>query len=497
MVQTLWDFVCLRFNSHLTLRINVPPLSIIVETTPMNHTENKRVALFVATLGSFLITFASSSVNIALPLIGNEFVMDAVTLSWVATGYYLVWATLILPFGRLGDIYGRKKIFSFGIVIYLVSSLLTALSNSAATLISLRMFTGIGGAMIYGTGVAILTSVFPPGERGKAFGINVAATYLGLSGGPFLGGVLTQFFGWRSISLANVPVGFIAILFIVWKLKGEWAEAQGEQFDFIGSIIYSFMIIAIIYGFSILYTIRGVLLFLIGLIGIFSFIRYERNVRDPVLNMNLFKNNIIFAFSNLAALVNFSALHAVSFLISLYLQYVKGFSPQTAGLILVSQPIIIAVVSPFAGRLSDRTDARIVASIGMALTALGLAFFIFLDGGTALWFIIMNLVLLGFGFALFSSPNTNAAMSTIDRQFYGVALATLGTMRATGQMLSMGIATLLFAIYIGKTQITPEYHEIFLMSTKAAFVIFSLLGFCGIFASLARGRVREEHPGAS
>jgi EmrB/QacA subfamily drug resistance transporter len=457
----------------------------------MNHTGNKKVALFVTTLGSFLITFASSSVNIALPLIAKELVLDAVALSWIVTAYYLVWAMLILPFGKLGDIHGRKRIFTFGIVIYVMSSLLSALSNSAAMLISFRILTGVGGAMIYGTGVAILTSVFPLGERGKAFGINVAATYLGLSGGPFLGGVLTQYFGWRSIFLANVPVGFIVILLIVWKLKGEWAEAQGEQFDFIGSIIYSFVIIAIIYGFSILYAIRGVLLFLVGLIGIFAFIRYERNVRDPVLNMNLFKNNIIFAFSNLAALVNFSAIHAVSFLISLYLQYVKGFSPQTAGLILVSQPIIIAVVSPFAGRLSDRTDARIVASIGMALTALGLAFFIFLDGGTALWFIIMNLVLLGFGFSLFSSPNTNAAMSTIDRQFYGVALATLGTMRATGQMLSMGIATLLFAIYIGRVQITPEHHMMFLTSVKTAFIIFTLLCIGGIFASLPRRVVRR------
>lgn len=456
----------------------------------MDHTGNKRVALFVATLGSFLITFASSSVNIALPLIAKELVLDAVALSWIVTGYYLVWAMLILPFGKLGDIYGRKRIFTLGIVIYVMSSLLSALSNSAAMLISLRILTGVGGAMIYGTGVAILTSVFPLGERGRVFGINVAATYLGLSGGPFLGGVLTQFFGWRSIFVANVPVGFIVILLIVWKLKGEWAEAQGEQFDFIGSIIYSFVIIAIIYGFSILYTIKGVLLFLVGLVGIFAFTRYEKNVRDPVLNMNLFKNNIIFAFSNLAALVNFSAIHAVSFLISLYLQYVKGFSPQTAGLILVSQPIIIAVVSPFAGRLSDRTDARIVAPIGMALTALGLAFFILLDGGTALWFIIMNLVLLGFGFALFSSPNTNAAMNTIDRKFYGVALATLGTMRATGQMLSMGIATLLFAIYIGRVQITQEHHMMFLTSVKTAFIIFTLLCIGGIFASLPRRVVR-------
>jgi MFS family permease len=206
--------------------------------------------------------------------------------------------------------------------------------------------------------------------------------------------------------------------------------------------------------------------------------------------MNLFRSNTVFVFSNLAALINYSATFAVSFLLSLYLQYIKGLSPQNAGLILVSQPIMQALFSPSAGRLSDRIESRIVASAGMALTVIGLLLLTLLNEETALVFIIVSLMLLGFGFALFSSPNTNAIMSSVEKRFYGVASATLGTMRLIGQTLSMGIAMLIFAIHIGKVQITPEYYAPFLTSTQTAFVVFAVLCFGGIFASLARGNVR-------
>ncbi|RLB87392.1 MAG: MFS transporter, partial [Deltaproteobacteria bacterium] len=209
-----------------------------------NGIANKRVALVVATLSSFLTPFMGSSVNIALPSIGKEFLMNAVLLSWVATSYLLSAAMFLVPFGKVADIHGRKKIFTYGILLYTLSSFLSAVSTSAITLICFRILQGIGSAMIFGTGVAILTSVFPVGERGKALGINVAAVYLGLSLGPFFGGFLTQNFGWRSIFLANVPLGVIIIIFVFWKLKEEWAEAKGEEFDFIGAIIYSLSLVA-------------------------------------------------------------------------------------------------------------------------------------------------------------------------------------------------------------------------------------------------------------
>ncbi len=463
----------------------------------MEKEENKestglrKSVLLVATLASFLTPFMSSSINVALPSLGREFGMDAILLSWVATSFLLAAAMFLVPFGRVADIQGRKKIFTCGMIVYLVASLFCALSTSPSLLISFRVLQGVGSAMIFGTSVAILTSVFPPGERGKALGINIAAVYSGLSLGPFLGGFLTQHFGWRTIFLVNILLSLIIILFITLRLKGEWAEARGERFDWTGSAIYSLSLVAVMYGFSRLPALAGALFLSGGILGIFAFIRWESRVRNPVLNVNLFRGNRVFAFSNLAALINYSASAAVAFLLSLYMQYVKGVSPQNAGLILVSQPVIQAIFSPFAGKLSDRVEPRVVASLGMGTTAAGIFLLSFLNEKTAFMFIVGCLMLLGLGFALFSSPNTNAIMSSVDKKFYGVASGTVATMRLVGQMLSMGIAMLLFSVFIGRVKIAPEHSALLVKSVKVALSIFAALGCGGIFASLARGRINK------
>ena len=456
----------------------------------MNNDINKRAVLLILALSPFLAAFMGSSINIALPSIGREFQMNAVLLGWVATAYILASATCLLPFGRLADIYGRKRILTYGTFIFTIASLLLAFAPSATVLIALRALQGIGGAMIFTTGIAILTSVFPAGERGKALGINAAATYLGLSLGPVLGGLLTQHFGWRSIFLVMVPLGATIIALIFTKLKGEWAEARGEKFDLAGSVIYGLALTGIIYGFSLLPAKLGIWLIAIGASGIFALVQREAKVGSPLLDINLFRKNRVFAFSNLAVLLNYSAAFAVSFLLSLYLQYIKGLSPQNAGLILVAMPAVQASFSPVAGRLSDRIEPRILASVGMGLIAIGLSLFISLGENTSLGFIIASLILIGFGFGFFASPNTNAIMSSVKQRFYGVASATLATMRQVGMSFSMGIAMLLFAIYIGKVEITPEYYPLFLSSTKIAFIIFTALCFGGIFASLARAKTR-------
>ena len=462
----------------------------MTDSTSVDNTANKRAALLVATLGAFATPFMGASLNIALPQIGNELAMDAISLGWVATSYLLAASMFLVPFGKIADIYGRKKVYTCGMIIFTIASLVLAFSFSAAFLISFRVLQGIGGAMIFGTGVAILTSVFPVEERGKAMGIYVAAVYVGLSIGPFLGGLLTQHLGWRSVFLVNVPLGIIVIVFALWKLKGEWAEARGDKFDITGSIIYSLMLVAIMYGFSLLPEMSGIWLILIGAAGAVAFVKWEMKVKSPVLDMGLFRKNTVFALSNLAALINYSATFAVGFLLSLYLQYIKGLSPQNAGIILVAAPVVQAIFSPLAGRLSDRVEPRIVASTGMGLTVIGLSLLTFLNEETSLWYIAGCLVLHGFGFALFSSPNTNAVMSAVEKRFLGVASATLATMRQIGMMLSMGIAMLIFALFIGRVQIIPEYHHLFLRSVNSAFIIFSVLCFGGVFASLARGKVR-------
>lgn len=433
-----------------------------------------------------------SAVNIALPSVGTEFSLNAVLLGWVATSYLLAAVMFLLPFGRMADIYGRKKMFIWGFFVYAIASLLCAMSPSAVLLIAARVLQGIGAAMIFGTGVAILTSVFPASERGRALGINVGAVYLGLSLGPVLGGVLTENLGWRSIFSINAALGLIIIVLVFWKLKGEWAEARGERFDLAGSIVYCIAMVAIMYGFSLLPDVLSIWLVLIGVAGLVVFILWEERAKSPVFHVNLFRKNPVFLFSNLAALINYSATFAVAFILSLYLQYIKELSPQVAGLVLVAQPAMQAIFSPFAGRLSDRVEPRIVASAGMALTFVGLGLLAFITAGTTLPFIVFSLMLLGFGFALFSSPNTNAVMSAVEKKFYGVASATLGTMRLSGQMFSMGIVMVLLTIYIGRVEISPQYYPAFIMSAKLALIIFAVLCFAGVFLSLARGRVRQN-----
>jgi MFS family permease len=273
-------------------------------------------------------------------------------------------------------------------------------------------------------------------------------------------------------------------------LKGEWAGARGEKFDLSGSVIYGLSLPALMYGFTLLPATSGVWLTLIGLLGLVAFVRWEIGRESPVLDMNLFKGNTVFAFSSLAALINYAATFGVGFLLSLYLQYTKGLTPQQAGTILICQPIVMALCSPIAGRLSDKIEPRVVASIGMGFTMIALFLFSFLTQDTNIGFVIVSLIVIGFGLALFSSPNTNAIMSSVEKRSYGVAAATVGTMRLTGQMLSMGIAMLVFAVYIGRAEITPENYPAFLRSAKTAFTIFTVVCFGGIFASLARGKMR-------
>jgi EmrB/QacA subfamily drug resistance transporter len=457
---------------------------------PTGNGTSKGLVLFVTTMAVFVPPLTVTAVNIALPTIGKELSLDAVTLGWVATAYLLSAATLLVPFGRIADIYGRKKIFTYGIVIFTLASFCLAMANSATMLIFFRAVQGVGGAMFFGTAIALLTTVFPVNERGKVLGINVGATYMGLSLGPVVGGVLTQHLGWRSIFFLSALLGSALIGVVLWKLKGEWTGAKGERFDLVGSIIYILGLVALVYGITRLPAMSGVGLIIGGTIGLSAFVKWEMRTKSPILDVNLFRNSKAFTFSHLAALINYSATYAISFLISLYLQYLKGFNPEIAGLILVAMPTIQAIFSPLAGKLSDRIEPRLIASAGMALTTIGLIIFVFLSEETPLELIIGNLILMGFGFALFVSPNTNAIMSFAPKAAYGVASATLATMRGIGMVLSMGITMLMFTVYVGRVEITPEYYLLFQQSINTAFIIFAVLCFVGIFASIVRRKVR-------
>jgi EmrB/QacA subfamily drug resistance transporter len=455
---------------------------------------SERVALVVATLAAFLTPFMGSAVNVALPAIGREMGKGAVDLSWVATAYLLSAAVFLVPFGRLADIHGRKRIFVLGLLVYTATSALCALAPSFPLLIVGRAAQGLGGGMIFGTGVALLTSIIPPGRRGFALGINVAAVYLGLSLGPPLGGLLTQQLGWRSVFLASVVLGGLAAASAAWGLVGEWRESPRDRLDAPGAILYGLGLGALVYGLARLPSAAGVGLVALALAALSAFVAWERRTAHPLLDVALFARNRVFAFSNLAALINYAATFAVGFLLSLYFQSVRGLGAQAAGGLLAVQPLVQTAVSPFAGRLSDRVDPRVVASWGMGLIAIGLLLLAFLGPATPAAFVPACLVLLGAGFGLFSSPNTNAVMGSVERRSYGVASATLATMRLVGQMLSMGLASLVLAVFVGREAVGPERAAGFLAGMRTAFLLYAVLCVAGVFASLARGTAAPRDP---
>jgi MFS family permease len=342
--------------------------------------------------------------------------------------------------------------------------------------------------MIFGTSLAIITSVFGPGERGRAMGINVTAVYTGLSGGPVVGGLLTQYLGWRSIFAFLVPVGIASLFLILRKMKPEWAEAKGEKFDWQGSVIYGISLASFMYGFSRLPSVTGWIFLGSGIVLGLLFILFEKRIANPVFDIRLIMRNRIFAFSGIAALIHYSATSATGFFISLYLQYLKGFDARTAGLIMISQPIMMALLSPLAGKLSDKYNPGVIASYGMGLTATGLIMLCFVTQTSSIYLIIGLLTIMGVGFALFSSPNSNAIMSSVEKKHLGVASGVVGTMRMVGQMLSMGIAMMLLAVFIGQKAIVPETYPGLIAGMRTGFVIFSVLCIFGIFASLARNQ---------
>ena len=452
---------------------------------------DRRAVLAVATLASFLTPLMSAAVNLALPSMAREFEMDAVLLSWVATGYLLAAAVFLLPFGRLSDIIGRKRVFLWGMVVITVVSVALGFSVSGWMVIALRFVQGIGAAMVFGTGIALLTAVYPKEQRGVVLGINVAAVYAGLTLGPIIGGVLTDALDWRWVFWSMAPMTLSVIVLVLWRIKGDLAGSEGERFDIYGAVIYSLAITFVLLGFSNLPSHSGVALIAAGGLAAFLFIVWGTWVKDPVMDLNLFWRNRVFAYSNLAALIHYSATFAIGFLMSLYLQYVRGMPAIEASMVILWQPATMVAGSLVAGKWSDVDEPRLVASLGMAITTAGLAAFIFLTAETDLVVIIGILIIIGMGYALFSSPNTNAVMSAVGPKVYGVASATIGTMRLLGQVFAMGIATVLFAVFIGRQQITPDLHDEFMAALNVAFVIFTVLGVLGVRASMARGNLRD------
>ncbi len=379
----------------------------------------------------------------------------------------------------LGDIIGRAKVFSTGTLVYTAASLLAVFTPNAPVLLACRFLQGIGGAMLYGTAVGIIAELYPPGERGRAIGINVMAVYGGMTLGPFIGGLLTQFFGWRSIFFVTVILGCIVLVY-VRKFPQFLNEKRREIFDYKGAVLSGIALILFFIGVSRIPTTGAFGLILLSGLTFLLFYHVETQQASPLFPIPLLSANRTFSFSNLAALINYSATYAVTFLMSLYLQFVQGMSPAAAGSVLLIQPFVQMIVSPVAGRLSDRMDPSRLAS-GL----LGLAF---LGASAALPSVALFLVLLGVGLGLFSTPNTTVIMGSVEREHYGLASSLLAAMRNTGMMLSMGIVMIVFALYLGTSAITPAMSAGFLASMHLVLLVFFVMTILGAVISLDNQR---------
>lgn len=461
----------------------------------MTGRELKRSVLVIAAFAAYITPFMGSAVNLALPSIGAELNASAKQLNWVVTAYLLGTAVFMLPFGRLGDIIGRKKVFISGLVLFTITSTGILFSGSIHSFLVLRILQGVSSAMIFGTSMAIITSVFPPGERGRAIGINITAVYVGLSSGPFLGGLLTEYFGWRSIFGFLIPFSAVAAVLTVIRIKEEWAEAKGEKIDLPGSILLGGGLVLSILGFSRLPGNMGIVFIAAGITMILSFLFYENKARFPLLDIKLLRTNRIFTFSNLAALIHYAATAGIGFFMSLYLQYLKGLDARTAGFIIMTQPVIMALFSIPAGKLSDKIDPGRIASTGIGVTSACIFALTFIQQSTSLAYIVSVLAIMGFGYALFSSPNSNAIMSSVAKKQLGIASGMVGTMRMIGQTTSLGIAMMLISINLGDETINPENFDRLLNTIRTGLIIFAVICIPAIFASLARNRkkIRNNH----
>ena len=448
----------------------------------MDYKDLKKDLLIVGILVSFLTPFVRSSINLALPALAIEFDLSAVFLTWISTIYLLVNAILYIPFGRIGDIYGRKRIFQYGLIIFTVSSFISAFSISGEMFLFIRIFQAIGNAMIFANLNAMISSAFPENERGRAFGLTSMGVFVGLIIGPILGGAITEIVGWRTLFYLDTVIGIIAA-YAITRFKHDWIDADGEKLDILGSFLLGTSLIVIIYSFSDFTNKYSLFLLIGGIIGLSLFYLVEKRVAYPLINLGLFKSKS-FTFGNITAFINYGAFVSVGFILSLYLQYLKGYGPLTAGLIVSIQSIMMVIVSPFAGRLADKIDPGNVSIIGMVLTTIGVALMTLINFDNAPYLGALSLIIFGAGIGLFYSSNTKMVMSAVDKKYFGVASATLSNMRSVGQIFGMGIVLIIISSILGNAQIIPSNYPELITSLRFSLIAIAVLSAVGIFTAI-------------
>jgi len=463
--------------------------------------KNRLLVLIVTTLGAFMTPFDTSAVNLAIPSIGFDLGGELVLLSWIPVAYLLALTAFLVVSGRLGDVRGRRPLYVVGTLIFTFASALSSLCNSLYQLITARVGQGIGASMMSGNSVAFVTSAFPSSQRGKAVGIITAATYTGLSIGPVLGGFLISEFGWRSIFYLNVPIGLTTALLCHFKTYERFQDRDRASLDVLGALSLIISLSSILASISLsrmaIISRQHVLgLTSIGVLFLLLFILVEKRfAKEPLVDVRLFTKNRLFAFSNLTAVLHYAGSYGIGFLMSLHLQLILRLGPYQAGLIMLSQPFLMAVVSPLSGYLSDRVEPRLISSIGLVIMTAAILVLSGVSNETTTHTIVLTLIVLGFGYGLFSSPNTNAVMGSVPKESLGVGSGMLATMRFLGQSLSLALVTFVLTssvsadiLIVGKEQLNVSVDEL-LFGVRAALQICAVISAAAAMVSMARGKM--------
>jgi len=454
----------------------------------------ERIVLIATSLASFLVAYTISALNVALPLIGVEFGLSPVELGWIQNSYLLSSVIFLLPAGRLADLRGRRIVFLIGLALFTFSALSTFFVASKELFYIMRLIQGAAAAMFVSTSVAILTSIFSKSFHGLAIGINTAAVYAGQTIGPYLGGFLTQNFGWRSIFLSSVVLGILPLMITLFKVDdNDGMDPLIGKFDYVGMILYASALTTIVLSATYSTTptsfsstlLNPITLFAFGTVLLIIFIFWQLKTVEPLIDVRIFKYNRAFTCSNFTALMNYSATYMIPILLSIYLQLVRRLTPENTGLILVTQPLVQTIISPLAGRLSDKRQPRLWASLGMGINTVGIFFLTFLDQNIGLEIILFILTIIGFGYALFSTPNTSALMGSVESRYFGVANATLSTMRQMGMILSTIISTSILTLFVGPVEISRAQPLPLVMGIKSSFLISSAICLVGMLVSLS------------
>ena len=441
-----------------------------------------------------------TGVAVALPAMGDDLGLSFSVGIWVSAAYLLTYTLALAPIGRIADHWGRLRLWRIGLVIFGGTSALIAATPDTTVLLALRGIQGIGAAILASTATALISAEFPPGERGRAIGINVTAIYLGLALGPIIGGALVAGFGWRWVFLVNIPVSLIALAIARPLEERRRVGTAPMRIDLPGvgllAVGLTAGLVPLTFGPVWGWTAPGVfILETVAVVMLAGFALQQVRARDPLLPATLFRRNRLFLAASIAAFLNYVSMFGAIALTAVLLQVVGGRSALGAGVVLVVQPFFMVALSPLAGAASDRIGSRALVTGGMALIAIGLFGLAMVPESLPLHRIIVPMALVGIGMAGFSSPNTSAAMGVVSMDMLGIAAAVLATMRSLGQSVSMAALGGIAAHELGRDggrvilggDASGADATAYLSGYRTAMLVGSAIAVIGMFVSLTRG----------